>query len=127
MSPILKQFVTTTLLLALFLSTLGLAIDLLNDRMIHNLFGFMNIFMAGLVIFLIQILIKAKQKSESAFMRTFMMLTMVKMMLLLGIILAYIAFNRDTAILFAINFLSLFLIYLIYEVVCIIKIVRLNK
>jgi uncharacterized membrane protein len=67
------------------------------------------------------ILISAGKKKPAHFIRTFMTLTTLKLLVFVLLVLAYVFINRAEALGFAIGFLAMYLLFTVFEVTSLLK------
>lgn len=69
-------------------------------------------------------LLRIADKSGSRFTSQYMAVSFLKMFLYIFVAIGYVAFNRDEAKIFLINFLLLYIVYTTFEVIEFSKVVR---
>ncbi|HOY30746.1 MAG TPA: hypothetical protein PKW80_02595 [Bacteroidales bacterium] len=66
-------------------------------------------------------LVSLPEGNPNKFIRTFMLVTFLKFMSYIIVLVAYVMVNRDDAVRFMFCFLSLFLLYLVFDVIILLQ------
>ena len=82
---------------------------------------------AGITLTLVTLLFNASEKKFSKFSNTFMIASMLKIMILLVVIAAYSFKFRSDAIRFSVTLLTFYLLYLGFELFWLLKLQNANK
>jgi len=85
---------------------------------------FLFFFFTGITLISYYILIRSLKSKLSRFVNTFLISTIVKLIIYIGIMIIYVLLNRSDAIPFMITFFILYLLYTVFEVVKMINLTR---
>jgi len=85
---------------------------------------FLFFFFAAITLISNYILLRSLKSKLSRFINTFLIMTIVKLILYVGIMIIYVLLNRSDAVPFMITFFILYLFYTIFEVVKMISLTR---
>jgi hypothetical protein len=82
---------------------------------------------AGITLIIVSLLFSASEKKFSSFSNTFMIASMLKLLLLLIVMSAYSFTNPADAIRFSVTLLVFYIFYLVLEIVWLLKLQRADK
>jgi len=88
---------------------------------------FLLMFFMATTMISFMVLSRTLSKKFIRFVNTFLLTILVKLVLFIAIMVGYILWNRPDAVPFMIAFFILYLVYMIFEVVWIIRITRIPK
>lgn len=127
MKELLSRFSKNLIILTGILSVAGGVLFFLLPSVITPALPWLILFFLFSTFLIFYMLLKASSGKFNRFTNLFMVVTVVKLLLLLGIITVYLFINKDDAIRFAVSIFILYLIYSSFEVLWLLKINRLNK
>lgn len=127
MKELLSRFSKNLIILTGILSVAGGALFFLLPSVITPALPWLILFFLFSTFLIFYMLLKASSGKFNRFTNLFMIVTVVKLLLLLGIITVYLFINKDDAIRFAVSIFILYLIYSAFEVLWLLKINKQNK
>jgi hypothetical protein len=126
MKELLSRFSRNLIILTGLLSLAGGVLFFLLPSVITPALPWLILFFLFSTFLIFYLLLKASNGKFNRFTNLFMIVTVVKLLLLLGIITIYLFINRDDAIRFALTMFVLYLLYSVFEVLWLLKINKLN-
>jgi hypothetical protein len=126
MKELLSRFSRNLIILTGLLSLAGGVLFFLLPSVITPALPWLILFFLFSTFLIFYRLLKASNGKFNRFTNLFMIVTVVKLLLLLGIITIYLFINRDDAIRFALTMFVLYLLYSVFEVLWLLKINKLN-
>lgn len=110
----LKKTLVFSLILGLITFVLGFLVP---KNFITPALPFLFIFFIAITLTGYYLLIKSAKRQFIKFLNSYLLITTVKLLLLIGILVSYIMLNKKDAAPFGISFFILYVIYSVYEVV----------
>jgi len=105
----------------------GFAVSYFTDGIITKYWPFVLMLIAGITLIIVSLLFSASEKKFSSFSNTFMIASMLKLLLLLIVMSAYSFTNPADAIRFSVTLLVFYIFYLVLEIVWLLKLQRADK
>jgi len=127
MKELLNRFVRNLLIFTAALAVVGLAVTFSTSGIITRFWPFLLLLFAGITLTLVTLLFSASEKKFSRFSNTFMIASMLKILLLLILIGAYAFKFQDDAIRFSVTLLVFYLLYLGFEIFWLLKLQNADK
>ena len=121
MKELLNRFMRNLLIFTAGLAVSGFAFSYFTTGLITRFWPFLLLLFAGITLFLVTLLISASEKKFSHFSNTFMIASMLKILLLLLLIGGYAFKFQDDAIRFSVTLLVFYLCYLGFEIYWLLK------
>ncbi len=127
MKELLNQFIRHLSIFTALVAALGFAISFLADGLITKYWALLLLLFAGITLTIVALLFIASENKSSRFTNTFMIASMLKILLLLIIIAGYAYKFPFDAIRFSITLFVLYIAYLIFEIIWLLKLQQLEK
>lgn len=127
MKELINSFVRNLALFTAVLAVLGFAVAYFTPGMISKFWPFLLLLFTGITLTLVTLLFSASEKKFSKFSNTFMIASMLKIFLLLIIIAAYAYKFQADAIRFSLTLFTFYILYLVFEIVWLMKLQNLDK
>ncbi|MFA5970843.1 MAG: hypothetical protein WC780_00730 [Lentimicrobiaceae bacterium] len=124
MKELVNRFIRNLTIFTAILAVSGLAVSYFTTGLITRFWPFLLLLFAGITLTFVSLLISASEKKFSKFSNTFMIASMLKIMILLALIAGYSFKFKDDAIRFSITLLTFYLLYLAFEIFWLLKIQR---
>ncbi len=121
MKELVNRFVRNLLIFSAILALTGITISYYTPGMITKFWPLLLLLFAGITLTLVTLLFSASEKKFSRFSNTFMIASMIKIMILLVLIAAYAFKFQDDAIRFSVTLLVLYLLFLGFEIFWLLK------
>lgn len=116
MKKLLPVFLRNLVILTALVSAIAAGIYLMFPEMASPALPFLIPFFAVIGYVSFSVLFKASQGKFSNFTNSFMLITVVKLLVMLGLIALYLYLNRADAIRFVITLFLLYIVYTLFEV-----------
>jgi len=126
MKELLDRFLRSLTIFTACMAGLGFAVSFFTEGFITKYWPLILMLVAGITLIIVGILFSASQKKFSRFSNTFMIASMLKILLLLIIIAGYAYTNPTDAIRFSITLLICYIFYLILEIYWLLKLQQLD-
>jgi hypothetical protein len=127
MKELLNRFIRGLTIYTAAIAVTGIAISYLNASLLTQFWPFLLLLFAGITLTLVTLLFSASEKKYSRFSNTFMIASMVKILLLLIIIGGYAFRLQADAIRFSVTLLAFYILYLIFEIIWLLKLQKLER
>jgi len=124
MKELLNRFIRNLIYFTAVIASLSFAISYFAPTFITKFWPFLLLLFAGITLTLVSLLISASEKKFITFSNTFMIASMLKVLILLVIIAAYAFKFQEDAIRFSITLFSFYILYLIFEIFWLMKLQR---
>ncbi len=121
MKELVNRFVRNLLIFSAILALIGTTVSYYAPGMITKFWPLLLLLFAGITLTLVTLLFSASEKKFSRFSNTFMIASMIKIMILLVLIAAYAFKFQDDAIRFSVTLLVLYLLFLGFEIFWLLK------
>jgi len=118
------KFLQHLLIYSAILGAIAIILYLILPELITPVLPFLFLFFVAITLVSYYILLRSLKSKLSRFINTFLISTIVKLILYIGIMIVYVILNRSDAVRFMITFLILYLFYTIFEVVKMISLTR---
>jgi hypothetical protein len=124
MKELLNKFVRALLLYTAAIALVAFAISWFFEGLLTNMWPVLLLLFAGITLILVTVLLNAESKKFSKFVNTFMIASMLKIIILLVVIVGYtFKFGQD-AIRFSVTLLVFYIFYMIFEIYWLMKFQR---
>lgn len=124
MKELLNKFVRALLLYTAAIALVAFAISWFFKGLLTNMWPVLLLLFAGITLILVTVLLNAESKKFSKFVNTFMIASMLKIIILLVVIVGYtFKFGQD-AIRFSVTLLVFYIFYMIFEIYWLMKFQR---
>ena len=127
MKELINRFIRNLIIFTAALAVLGLAVTFLTTGIITRFWPFLLLLFAGITLSLVTLLFSASEKKFSRFSNTFMIASMLKILLLLILIGGYAFKFHDDAIRFSMTLLVFYILYLGFEIFWLLKLQDADK
>ena len=127
MKELINRFIRNLTIYTIALAVLGIAISFLAGGLLTKYWPLLLLLFAGITLTLVTLLISAGEKKFSTFSNTFMIASMLKILLLLILIGAYAFRFPNDAIRFSVSLLVFYILYLAFEIYWLLKLQRSDK
>jgi len=127
MKELLSRFIRNLIILTAILASTGFAVSYFTSGVITRYWPLLLLLFAGITLTLVAVLISASEKKFSRFSNTFMLASMLKILLLILVIGGYSFKFPGDAIRFSVTLLVLYLIYLGFEIYWLLQLQRTDK
>ena len=127
MKELLTRFIRNLIILTAILASTGFAVSYFTSEVITRYWPLLLLLFAGITLTLVAVLISASEKKFSRFSNTFMLASMLKILLLIMVIGGYSFKFPGDAIRFSVTLLVLYLIYLGFEIYWLLQLQRTDK
>jgi hypothetical protein len=127
MKDLINRFVRNLTIYTFGLASAGFVFSYITTGLISRYWPMLLLLFAGITLTLVTLLFSASEKKYSRFSNTFMIASMLKILLLLVVIGAF-AFKFPTeAISFSVTLLVFYLLYLGFEIIWLLKLHQIDK
>ena len=127
MKELLHRFMRSLTIFTAVLALTGFAVSYFTNGIITKYWPFILMLVAGITLIIVSLLFSASEKKFSSFSNTFMIASMLKLLLLLIVMSAYSFTNPTDAIRFSVTLLVFYIFYLVLEIVWLLKLQRADK
>lgn len=127
MKELLNRFIRNLILLTLLLAISVFAVTYFVPGLVTKFWPLLLLLFAGITLTLVTLLFSASEKKFSRFSNTFMIASMLKILLLLILIGSYAFKFPADAIRFSVTLLVFYIFYLIFEIYWLMKLQRSDK
>jgi hypothetical protein len=124
MKELLNQFIKNLILYTAILATAGFAVSFFSPNLITKYWPLLLLLIAGITLIIVTLLFSASEKKFSSFSNTFMLASMIKILILLVVIVGYSFTNQPDAIRFSVTLLIFYILYLGLEIFWLLKLQR---
>lgn len=124
MKELLNRFIRNLIYFTAVIASLSFAISYFAPTFITKFWPFLLLLFAGITLMLVSLLISASEKKFITFSNTFMIASMLKVLILLVIIAAYAFKFQEDAIRFSITLFLFYILYLVFEIFWLMKLQR---
>ncbi len=121
MEKLLDRFIRNLTIYTAAITLVSMAVAYLAEGLLTRYWAILLLLIAGITLTLVTMLFKASQVKLSRFTNTFMIGSMVKILLLLVVMLAYAYKNPADIIRFSLTLLLYYILYLIFEIIWLLK------
>lgn len=122
MKDLINRFIRNLIFFTAAIAISSLAVSYFTSGIITRFWPFLLMLFAGITLTLVTLLVSASEKKFSKFSNTFMIASMLKILMLLIIIAAYSFKFRDDAIRFSVTLFVFYILYLVFEIFWLMKI-----
>jgi H+/Cl- antiporter ClcA len=127
MKELLNRFIRNLIIYTTAIAVLAFAVAYFTPALITRFWPLLLLLFAGITLVLVTLLFYASEKKFSRFSNTFMIASMLKILLLLILIGAYAFKFPGDAIRFSVSLLVFYILYLIFEMYWLLKLQRSDK
>lgn len=127
MKELLNRFIRNLIYFTAAIAVLALAVSYFASVFITKFWPLLLLLFAGITLTLVTLLISASEKKFSKFSNTFMIASMLKILILLVIIAAYSFRFQSEAIRFSVTLFVFYILYLVFEIYWLMKLQRSDK
>lgn len=127
MKELINRFVRNLILFTSVLAVSGFAFSYFTEGIITRFWPLLLLLLAGITLTLVTLLFSASQKKFSRFTNTFMLASMIKILLLLVVIAGYAFKFQADAIRFSVTLLVLYILFLVFEIYWLMKLQQFDK
>lgn len=127
MKELINRFIRNLSIFTAILAVLGFAVSYFTAGIITKFWPFLLLLFVGITLTLVTLLFNASEKKFSKFSNTFMVASMLKILILLIIIAGYSFKFRDDAIRFSITLFVFYILYLTFEIYWLMKLQSIDK
>lgn len=127
MKELINRFIRNLIIYTVALAVIGFTVSYFTTGIITKFWPFLLLLFAGITLTLVTLLFSASEKKFSKFSNTFMVASMLKILILLIIIAGYAFKFRDDAIRFSITLFVFYIFYLAFEIYWLMKLQSLDK
>ena len=127
MKELLNRFIRNLLIFTAVIALAGIAVSHFTSGLVTNYWAVLLLLFAGITLTSVALLFSATEKKFSRFSNTFMISSMGKILLLLIIIAAYSYTQPADAVRFSVTLLVFYILFLVVEVIWLLKIQRTGK
>ena len=127
MKELINRFIRNLIIYTAALAVIGFTVSYFTTGIITKFWPFLLLLFAGITLTLVTLLFSASEKKFSKFSNTFMVASMLKILILLIIIAGYAFKFRDDAIRFSITLFVFYIFYLAFEIYWLMKLQSLDK
>lgn len=127
MKELINRFIRNLTIYTALLAVIGFTVSYFTTGIITKFWPFLLLLFAGITLTLVTLLFSASEKKFSKFSNTFMVASMLKILILLIIIAGYAFKFRDDAIRFSITLFVFYISYLAFEIYWLMKLQSLDK
>lgn len=124
MKELLNRFFRSLILFTAGLALAAFAVSYFTEGIITRYWPLILMLVAGITLIIVTLLFAASEKKFSRFSNTFMIASMLKILLLLIILTAYAFTNPADAIRFSVTLLIMYVFYLTLEIIWLLKLQR---
>jgi len=127
MKELLNRFIRNLIIYTTAVAVLAFAVAYFTPALITRFWPLLLLLFAGITLVLVTLLFYASEKKFSRFSNTFMIASMLKILLLLILIGAYAFKFPGDAIRFSVSLLVFYILYLVFEMYWLLKLQRSDK
>ena len=127
MKELLNRFIRNLIYFTTAIAVSAFAVSYFASGIISEFWPFLLLLFAGITLTLVTLLISASEKKFSKFSNTFMIASMLKILVLLIIIGAYAFKFQADAIRFSLTLFVFYILYLSFEIFWLLKLQRVDK
>ena len=127
MKELINRFIRNLSIFTVILACIGIAVSYFAPTIITKFWPLLLLLFAGITLTLVTLLFGASEKKFIRFSNTFMIASMLKILLLITLIAAYAFKFQTDAIRFSITLLVFYLLYLAFEIYWLMKLQRSDK
>jgi hypothetical protein len=127
MKELLNRFIRNLIYFTAAIAVSALTLSYLASGFITKFWPFLLLLFAGITLTLVSLLISASEQKFSKFSNTFMIASMLKILILLIIIAAYAFKFQADAIRFSVTLFVYYILYLVFEIFWLMKLQRSDK
>ena len=124
MKELVNRFILNLIIYTAAIAAVGFIISLVTEGLITKFWPLLLLLFTGITLTLVTMLFSAGEKKFSRFSNTFMIASMVKILLLLIIIGGYAFKFPADAIRFSVTLLVFYILYMIFEIFWLLKLQR---
>jgi hypothetical protein len=127
MKELINRFIRNLILFTFVLTVFAFAVSYFTNGFITKFWPLLLLLFAGITLTLVTLLFSASEKKFSRFTNTFMVASMLKILLLLILIGGYAFKFPADAIRFSLTLLLFYILYLIFEIYWLMKLQRFDN
>lgn len=127
MKELLNRFIRSLTIFSVIIAATGFAVSFFAGGFITKYWPLVLLLVAGITLIIVSLLFSASEKKFSRFSNTFMIASMLKILLLLVVITGYSYTNPADAIRFSVTLLVYYILYLGLEIYWLLKLQRLDR
>ncbi len=127
MKELLNRFIRNLIYFTTVIGVLSLIVSYFMPALITKFWPFLLLLFAGITLTLVSLLLNASEKKFSRFTNTFMIASVLKILILLLIIGAYSFRFQNDAIRFSVTLLVFYILYLLFEIFWLMKLQNSDK
>lgn len=127
MKELLNRFIRNLTLFTAALAISTFSVSYFYAELVTKFWPLLLLLFAGITLTLVTLLFSASEKKFSVFSNTFMLASMLKILILIILIGAYAFKFQADAIRFSVTLLVFYILYLIFEIYWLMKLQRLDK
>jgi len=127
MKELLSRFSKSLVILTGLISLAGVIVYFFIPGLFTPALPWLILFFLLSTFLIFYLLSKASTGKFNRFTNLFMVITVVKLLLMLGIMTVYLFLNKEDAVRFAVSMFVLYLVYATFEVLWLLKINKLNR
>jgi len=124
MKELLNRFIRSLTIFTAVMAATGFAVSFFAAGFITKYWPLVLLLVAGITLIIVALLFNASEKKLSRFSNTFMIASMLKILLLLIVISGYAFTNQADAIRFSVTILIYYMLYLGLEIYWLLKLQR---
>jgi len=124
MKELLNRFIRSLTIFTVVMAATGFAVSFFAAGFITKYWPLVLLLVAGITLIIVALLFNASEKKLSRFSNTFMIASMLKILLLLIVISGYAFTNQADAIRFSVTILIYYMLYLGLEIYWLLKLQR---
>ena len=121
MKELLNRFIRSLTIYTAILASAGFTVMLFSAGLLTKFWPLLLLLFAGITLTLVSLLFSASEKKYSRFSNTFMIASMVKILILIILIAAYSFKFQADAIRFSVTLLVFYILYLAFEIIWLLK------
>jgi hypothetical protein len=121
MKELINRFIRNLLIYTAVIALAGITVSFFAPGILTKFWPLLLLLLAGITLTLVTLLFSASEKKFSRFSNTFMIASMLKILMLLIILGGYAFKFPDDAIRFSISLLLFYLLYLAFEIIWLLK------
>ena len=122
MKQLLNRFIHNLIIYTAILAAVGFVVSYFTSGLVTMYWPLVLMLVAGITLIIVSLLFSASEKKFSRFTNTFMVSSMLKILLLLIVTVAYSLTNPGDAIAFSVTLLFFYIAYLVLEIIWLLKI-----
>lgn len=127
MKELINRFIRNLIIFTAIVAFAGIGVTYLTPDLITKFWPFLLLLFAGITLTLVMLLFSASEKKFSRFSNTFMIASMIKILLLLILIGGYAFKFPADAISFSVTLFIFYILYLVFEIIWLLKLQRSDK